>query len=415
MVAGVLLEQCHTLKEVIHRRKIVGVFYGYLWTNSPSLSLNHSGHLGFEKVLKSPDIDFIASPYTYDNREMGGADTSQTLPATVALHQKLYFNEVDTETHIHERQWRGGNSLRLPHNFVETRSLLIRDFSYALTGGFGMWYMDLLGGMFHDPEITRLFSEVRAIDQTYLEADKRSIAEVAVVLDEDSFWYFADQEPLFRPLLSVQKQWELVFMGTPFDMVRLKDLEGRALRDFKCYIFLNTFRVTPEQRTILHARFERNHATAVWVYAPGYIHKNLSVENMHALTGIQLAESDSPGELGIRLISQGHPYTDSLPAGLVYGTDVNVGNIKLSFDQNAYLKDVLGRDLAGFSISPRFWGDDDKAKVLGCMVGLERPGLLVKKLAGWTSVYSSAPIVPAALLRNIARAAGSTYTAMRMT
>ncbi len=67
----------------------------------------------------------------------------------------------------------GETSLRLPQNFAETRGLLLRDFGYALTGGFGMWYMDLLGEMFHDPEITRLFSEVRAIDQRYLLADKR--------------------------------------------------------------------------------------------------------------------------------------------------------------------------------------------------------------------------------------------------
>jgi hypothetical protein len=40
------------------------------------------------------------------------------------------------------------------------------------------------------------------------------------------------------------------------------------------------------------------------------------------------------------------------------------------------------------------------------LVGLDKPGLLVKEQAGWTSVYSSAPVLPSALLRNIARAAG---------
>jgi hypothetical protein len=44
--------------------------------------------------------------------------------------------------------------------------------------------------------------------------------------------------------------------------------------------------------------------------------------------------------------------------------------------------------------------------VLGRLAGLNRPGLLVKTMPGWTSVYSSAPILPAWLLRNIARAAG---------
>jgi len=410
MIANVLLEECRWTKELTHRRKIVGVFYGYLWANYPHLSLNHSGHLGFDKVLHSRDVDFIASPYTYDNRMVGGADTSQTLPATIALHNKLYFNEVDTETHLHQRQWRRGDSQRLPRNLEETRGLLMRDFGYALNGNFGMWYMDLLGGMFHDPGITGLFSALRAIDQRYLEAEKQPNADVAVVLDEDSFRYFADGEVLFTALLSVQKQWELVFMGTPFDTIRLRDFQDASLRDYKCYIMLNTFRVTPEERAALHARFKRNHATAVWVYAPGYIDQKLSLENMRALTGIRLAESGSPGELRVEITSRDHPYTESLPAGLAYGTNVKVDNIKPWFDHRLYLKDpsdsTLRRDLPGFSISPRFWGDDADAKVLGRLAGLDRPGLLVKEQPGWTSVYSSAPILPAALLRNIARAAG---------
>jgi hypothetical protein len=40
------------------------------------------------------------------------------------------------------------------------------------------------------------------------------------------------------------------------------------------------------------------------------------------------------------------------------------------------------------------------------LAGLDKPGLVVKKQSGWTSIYSSAPILPAALLRNIARTAG---------
>ncbi len=403
MVAAVLLDQAHVIKEATHGRKIVGAFFGYLWSTSPSLTMNHGGHLGFEKVLESPDIDFIASPYVYDHRYVGGADTAQSLPAAVTLHHKLYFNEADTITHLAKKREAlpaiSPRMFALPRDFQETQGLLIRDYGYALTGGFGMWYYAGMTGLFSDPEITKLFSELRTIDQDSLQADKQSVADVAVVLDEDSFNYFSDFEPLFMPLLAVQKQWELVFMGAPFDDVRLNDLVANAARDYKFYIFVNTFRVTAEQRTALQARFKRNHATALWVYAPGYIDKGLSVENMSALTGIRLAESDSPGELRVQLTSRDHPYTNPLPAGLAYGTDLNVEKIRLSYNSFGYLKD-------GLKVSPRFWGDDPDATVLGRLVGIERPGLVVKEQPGWTSVYSSAPIVPAALLRSIAANAG---------
>ncbi len=44
--------------------------------------------------------------------------------------------------------------------------------------------------------------------------------------------------------------------------------------------------------------------------------------------------------------------------------------------------------------------------MLGRLAGIDKPGLVVKRQPGWTSIYSSAPILPAALLRNIARQAG---------
>jgi hypothetical protein len=326
------------------------------------------------------------------------------------LHGKLYFNEVDSETHLQQRQWRWGDSLRNPRNFEETEGLLLRDYAYALTENIGMWYMELLGGTYGSPEIHALLSRVRQVDERHLGADKRSNADIAVVLDEDSLRYFGDGEVFLTALLGAQKQWELNYIGAPYDTYTLADLEDQALRDYKLYIFLDTFRVSAAQRAAVQQRLKRNHATAVWVYAPGYIDGKLSTDNMQALTGIRVAEEASAGELHVTLTPAGHPYTASLPRGLAYGSDVNVAAIKRYFDHRLYLKDpadvTLQRDLPGFSIQPRFYGDDPNATVLGTLAGMNRPGLLVKEQDGWTSVYSSAPILPAGLLRNIARAAG---------
>lgn len=410
LVSDVLIEQCRWIKELTGRRKAVGAFYGYLWANYPHLSMNHSGHLGFSKVLASPDVDFIAGPYTYDNRGVGGGNNAQTLPATIALHGKLYFNEVDTETHSQQRQWRWGNSLRNPRNFEETRGLLLRDFAYAFTNNFGMWYMELLGGIYTDPEIIGLLTQVRKVELEYLAADKQPAADIAVVLDEDSDRYVADGETFLSALLSVQKQWELNYIGAPYDCLLLRDFQNARMRDYKLYVFLNTFKVTPEQRVAVQERLRRNHATAVWVYAPGYIDRQLSVENIRALTGIRVAADPSAGELRVEVTSYDHPYTQSLPRGFVYGTDWNAVEIKRYFDHRLYLKDAsdpsMRRDVSGFHIQPRFYGDDPEATVLGKLAGLDRPGLLVKAMSGWVSVYSSAPILRASLLRNIARAAG---------
>jgi len=412
ITADMLLENCKSVKELIGGRKIVGVFYGYLWCNFPNLSVNHTGHLGMARVFTSPYVDFIASPYTYDNKQIGGANNSQTLPEWAQLHGKLYFNEADTETHIHQRQWRWGNCLNNPKNWEETKALLIRDYGYAFTKGFGMWWTDLHGGNFHDEKITDLLKNLQRIDEKYLQADKRSNCDIAVILDEETFKYFGDGEPLFNALLTAQKQWQLAYLGAPWEPHLINDMGNPKLKDFKVYIFLNTFRVTDKQREAIHARLKQNGATAIWVYAPGYIGDDkLSLEYMKALTGIELAENSTTGELRVEITNYDHEYTRSLPKGFVYGTDVDVNSIIRWYDHQVYLKDPrdpsLRRDLPGFRISPRFYSIDKDAGILGRLAEVDEPGLVVKKQpSGWTSVYSSAPILPAALLRNILKASG---------
>jgi hypothetical protein len=326
------------------------------------------------------------------------------------MHGKLYFNEVDTETHVTQRQWRWGNSLNVPETWEETRALLIRDFGYSFTKGFGLWWTDLFGGTFRDEKITDLIARLRAIDEQNLNGDKTSTAEMAVILDESAFTYTGDGEPLWNALLTAQKQWELGFIGAPWEPHLLSDISNPKLKDFKFYIFLNTFHVTPAQREAIHAKLRRNNATALWVYAPGYISDRLSVESMSALTGITLAETNTAGELRVEITPTRHPFTRSVLPGFVYGTDVNVHQIIRYYDHQVYLKDPrdpgLQRDLPGFRIAPRFFARDRQATVLGTLGGIGQPGLVVKKQTGWTSAYSSAPIVRAELLRDMARAAG---------
>lgn len=410
-VADVLLENARWVKEITNRQKIVGSFFGAIWLNFPHLSSNKAGQLAFSRVLASEDIDFIASPYTYDNKQLGGPHNAQSLPEASNLHGKLYFSETDTETHLTQRQWRWGNSLHNPETWEETKALLVRDFSYVFTKGIGMWWTDLFGGTHDDPQIKELLAKLKSIDEENLATDKRSTAEVAVILDEPSFTYAGDGEPVFNSWLTVQKQWELGFMGMPWEPHLLSDMDNPDLKDFKVYIFLNTIRVTPEQREAIHERLRRNNATAVWVYATGYIDEEADVENMSALTGIRLGEDRRWGELHVDISNFDHPITDGLPEGLAYGTDERVEEIIPYYDNQVYMKDPrdspLERDLPGFNISPRFYSRDTDATVLGMMSdGVDGPGLVVKEADGFTSIFSGATALPSSLLRGIAREAG---------
>ena len=74
-VGDMLLENARWIKEITNDRKIVGSFYGAIWLNFPNLSSNKAGQLALTRVLASEDIDFICSPYTYDNKYVGGRTT----------------------------------------------------------------------------------------------------------------------------------------------------------------------------------------------------------------------------------------------------------------------------------------------------------------------------------------------------
>ncbi len=105
---------------------------------------------------------------------------------------------------------------------------------------------------------------------------------------------------------------------------------------------------------------------------------------MEELTGIRLAMGEQPWGPLMHVTDFTHPLTRGLPQDLAWGT-----NSKLA---------------------PIFYVADPQARILGEVVfsqGDCKPGLAVKEFGDWTSVYCSAPNLPAPLLRNLARLAGA--------
>jgi hypothetical protein len=59
-----------------------------------------------------------------------------------------------------------------------------------------------------------------------------------------------------------------------------------------------------------------------------------------------------------------------------------------------------------YKFSPIFYSTDENARTLGTLRELDKPGLVVKKNMNWNSVWCSAPLLNADLVRNIANEAG---------
>jgi len=392
LCADCLIDFCRTAKAATRGTKLAGAFYGYLmdlaWNggffkerpDSDFSTYQRSGHLGLRRVLASPEVDFLVSPYSYGFRGIGG-DAPSMLPAeSVRLHGKICLVEDDTRTHIDAEDPNYGRANSLP----ESVAILKRNFAQDLSHGQGVWWASWKMNPLKEPAFKSLLAGFQKLGSFALALNLAPSADIAVLVDDESFFYESCQYHLDIPLIFQQRLWGLPKMGAPFDVYLLQDFVEGRLKPYKLYIFLNAFRLDERRRAGVRQHIRQGKRVALWIYAPGYIQNDLSLRNIEDLTGFKMNSGEQPWGPLVHLTDFSHALTAGLSQDLTWGT-----NNKLS---------------------PLFHVEDAEAKILGQVVysqGNCRAGFAVKTYPEWTSIYSAAPNIPAPVLRNIARFAGA--------
>ncbi len=383
---------CRKVKDATEGEQLAGVFYGYLmslgWVGTLFQGEYHqdhersayqrSGNLGLGKILRSPYIDFLSSPYCYGFRCSGGDGTFMSVAESIHLYGKLYFSEDDTRTHLSPRNaWYGRSDTP-----EESVAVLRRNFSNVLIRGAGYW---VLGSSTDHPDILREIKGMREIGLKDLPLERTSGGDgIAVIVDERSLLYESMNHRLVWPLIFKQKSWGFSRIGAPYSLYLLDDLLEGLVPEHKMYIFLNLFYLDDRQRRLLTEGFKRDGKTLVWMPYAGLINERPSAENMSELIGMNvICETDRLWELTIAITNFDHPITERLPSNSRFGTDNKIG--------------------------PIVWVDDPDAVTLGRLIfnnGRCEPGFCAKELDGFNSVYVGAPNVTSDVLRGIARYAG---------
>jgi hypothetical protein len=190
---------------------------------------------------------------------------------------------------------------------------------------------------------------------------------------------------LYRPLIQEQR---LPFgrMGAPVDWILMDDLDEAPA--YKMYVFLDAFRVTEAHKKSIQRLYSRGAKAFVWVYAPGIVGDALDGKDSLAVTGIKLKLLFDRSPLHVEIGPLGERDLPGVRQGWTYGTDAVTANSTAN------------------KIGPVMVGDDPSATVLGELYGFGQPGLITKVVNGASSYFSSAPKLPAWLLRGIARKAG---------
>lgn len=406
-VTDVILYFTQLVKELTDNRLVVGVFYGY----SLELTDPRSGHHDLQRLLGDKSIDFLCSPNSYMEQRRAGCDWPfMSVTQSIQVHHKLLWMECDTRTFLTQPLREARPAICPPGMYeggvwekVATReltlALMIKNFGRCLTTGTGYWWFDMWGGWFADPLIMEHISQFQRIGAASLSnVSRSSAAEIAVFVDEKAYSYL-------RPESNVVQAWTykqrlgLGLIGAPYDMYDISDLHLIRDKAYKLVLFLNTVCYSSELEA--EVRYLENKGMSIcWTYAPGMIsladseenrQATLNIDNMCRLTGMKLRQLDKEEQNSLSS-DAGQP--------LIVESCEGSSNDWKFFDVNGFR---YGLDE---SVKPILVVDDSDALPLGRLSGTTHCGFAMKEAELSKTFFSSAPDLPASLLRAIAQSAG---------
>jgi hypothetical protein len=407
-------------KEETRRKLITGVFFCYVMEN---VCIQEAGHLAPEKILESNDIDYIASPYTYEHgnvpgkqrwesdivddsgnwlgraRGVGGDGGYRVLLESMRRHKKLYIAEMDPSTYLEpEKTTEGGSGFDTVDG---TLHILRRDLTQVFAQGNGGWLFEFghvptfkaKKGWYDDaPMIQEIRTWVDLGQKSRTRLDTRSVAEIAAVYDVKSFLvtqHWKAEEPwkgfgiaitdFFNHWLVNTQARTLNRIGAPIDFLYRFDLKKEDARRYKLFFMPNLFYLTKEEVQQLKSILKGSKATVLWYYAPGYVSPSgLTPSHMEDLTGFRFKRMDQAGPMMIQ--------SDFMHEGTTISQKFGVAK----------------------EHTPRFAVEagDASVNVLGKWTDSGETAFASKMHNGFESVYVGSGPVPVEILRWLAASAG---------
>lgn len=392
LCSDLVIEYCRTVKEATNGKSLAGAFYGYVmemvwnsaffaewperWREGEYSTIQRSGHLGLSSVLESPYVDFFVSPYSYGFRGIGGDGPSMLPEESLRIRNKFYIYEEDSRLSLPNYPFSDSEkTYGRAENTAQSISILNRNFSYVATHAMGEWARPA-----NDRTIGDYFGNIKKMGTFTLQTDHSPAADIAVLIDDESYFYESSRNNLDIPLIFHQKLQGLPRMGAPYDCYLLHDFINGRMKPYKLYIFLNPFHLDTSRVELLKSELRKDNRIALWIYGAGYIQDTPSLNNMTDLTGFGFGASKYPWSEFMYITDFKHPITRDLSQDVFWG--------------------------ATTMLSPHFHIEDEDAYTLGYVVysqGTCVPGFGVKTFPEWTSIYCSAPNIPSNVLRGIAK------------
>ena len=258
VIASAILTFAKVARQKIPRPKEIGVFFGYYLVSDAKLT--SFGHLDYERVMASPDIDFFISPGTYNDRQIGGGSGPQLVHGTLSRHGKRYLHEIDHRTHVVTKEcW---------HTQADDDAGLKREAAFALVNHASLWWFDMWGGWYRAEQSRRVIQRLKQVCDKYADDKSPSVAEALLIADPQSAVYVNEKRP-HASAMARQFRDKLNKTGTTFDVYSFNDIPVIDLSRYKVVFLPATILITPERAEVLRKHLCRDGRTLVWTYAPG--------------------------------------------------------------------------------------------------------------------------------------------------
>jgi len=375
--------------------RVVGAFYGAYGCTE---FLNTGTCGGVVRLLNDGNIDFLAAPGVYENRQAGGFVGQREMNDSFTLHNKIYIVEEDARTHMENRYF--ADKYRI-YDLTDSINVMKRDFGRTLCEDVQAWWFDqLLGGRrYKCQELYDLICRQQEIAREAYTLDRRKNSEIAFIYDEESGQTVSTQTS--KELIELPRNYEKDRIGAPVDLYFHNDMADPNMPAYKLYVFCNTLVLTKKEREQIREKLKREQATALFLYAPGVIDPEAPVRfdasHITELTGIRMGRLDERMDSKFRVSGEAHPLTSKLDRRKLYGFFDRIRRNSLGESVDQYWESYL---------YPLFYSIDPEAKTLASFVTSGLPALTVKECDGFTSIFCGAKYVSSELLRAAAEFAG---------
>ncbi|MBQ7178299.1 MAG: beta-galactosidase, partial [Victivallales bacterium] len=378
--AEAIIHFCKLIKQESDGKLLCGAYYGYLieLVENYSRSQQHHGHNEFYQVSASPYVDFLRAPARYTYKKVGMPGGFMQPFTTNSLNKVLCLMENDERnSYAPHETWNFDLYTSRTSTNIQSIGNINREFAVSTVTGHAPYWKNLPRGAFYEKPVLDVIRNLKETYENLPPVQGYINNDVAVVGDGDSVYHTSSTiRGSALPAAYRAMFIHLNKLAVAYSVPVIQDmLQKDFLPPHKLYVMLPTISLTKEQREQLMARFEREKASVLWLYAAGAVYP------------------DKPGP---------KPEFNGDFLGMKFTMDEKLYRGNIVYTYNGKQDNFTSE----FKFGPHFYPVDGYDKVL-FKDSSDRPVLVCKKLGNSMHYFSTLPDLPVPVMDQICSLAGA--------